>query len=70
MDEWKWQQENARLRKKLASCVATLDYYSDKDNYKLSGFRGARRLAKIETDSGEKARRVLEELANEFSENV
>ena len=61
---WEFQQENAAQQLKIIALEKVLMYYGDIENYKLSGFRGARRLAKIESDAGAMARKTLEELKN------
>ncbi|MEK3935956.1 hypothetical protein MKY41_11565 [Sporosarcina sp. FSL W7-1349] len=57
---WKWQQENAELRKRLRLCETALEFYADNSNYKHYGYDGIRRVTNVQTDRGEKAREALE----------
>lgn len=63
-NEWQWQQENAKLRNALA-------FYANSYNYgNWVALASSKETNVVMVDRGEKARKVLEELANEFSEIV
>lgn len=54
-NEWKWQQENAELRK-------ALEFYASPKSYALEKYNGVRFVTKVEVDRGAVAKKVLEEL--------